>query len=208
MEAAKPQVPVPGSGRSMTFQFKMHEFKLNMLKSRGQVGQDDDEEDDGQDDKENDEQGAFAMLLFTGFVVSYENGNISTLDMHMDGLSIADLIHDLIQDCLFATSDTGEGGGSSSDSDGGGASKGSFVSIQRGWAVPGAANYPGFETWWEFNFRTLALNWNDKTVSLLMQFCGAAFATHSKALATAAAAHTRSQGTLHNGAPGDSSGVD
>ena len=162
------------------------------------MGKEDDEQ--GQDD-----DGAFAMLMFTGFVVSYENGNISKLDMHMDGLSI----QDLIQHSLFATSDAA-GRGSTSHLDGGGASKGSFVSIQRGWAVPGALNYPGFETWWEFNFRTLALNWNDKTVSLLMQFCGAAFATHSKALAAAAAlaARTTSHGALDNCAPGNLSGVD
>jgi len=165
LEAAKPQRPVRGAGRSMTLKFKMHELKLNMLEegasdARGEKAV---EIEGGGGDRAID-AAAFAMMTLSGFVVSYENGNIAKLDMQMDGLSI----QDLIQNCVFATSDVG------------GVSKGSFVSIQRGWAVRGAKDHPGCDTWWSFDFRTLRLNWNDRTVALLMQFCSTSFATHPK----------------------------
>jgi hypothetical protein len=167
LEAAKPQRPVRGSGCSMTLKFKMHELKLNMREegasdARGEKAV---EIEDGGEDRASD-AAAFAMMTLSGFIVSYENGNIAKLDMQMDGLSI----QDLIQHCVFATSDT----------DVGGVSKGSFVSIQRGWAVRGAQDHPGCDTWWSFDFRTLGLNWNDRTVALLMQFCSTSFATHPK----------------------------
>jgi hypothetical protein len=165
-QAAKPRVPVPGSGRSMTFHFKMHELKLDML-----------EEPLCAAEEAGEAGNAFALLVLRGFVVSYANGNISKLDMQTDGVKI----QDLLQGCLFASSDT--------DADG--ASNGSFVSIQRGWAIPGAEGYPGHDTWWSFDFRTLALNWNDKTVALFMRFCGGAFATHRNALAAADCAARR-----------------
>jgi hypothetical protein len=171
IQASTPQLPVPGSGRSFAFKFNIHELKLDLLKSTTHQHltlQAEAEDRDGAED----EKTAFATMIFSGFQVSYENGNISKLDLHMESLKI----QDLIQNCLFASSDT----------DVGGVSKGSFVSIQRGWAVPGAINHPGVDTWWVFDFRTLGLNWNDQTVALLMQFCAAAFATHSKALEAAA----------------------
>ena len=168
LEAAKPQRPVRGSGRSFTMKFKIDELILNMRQEEPSGAKDEDaavETEGGGGDGASD-AAAFAMLTFSGFVVSYENGNIARLDMHMDGLRI----QDLIQNCLFATSDT----------DSGGVTKGSFVSIQRGWAVRGAKNHPGCDTWWTFDFRTLGLNWNDRTVALLMQFCSTSFATHPK----------------------------
>ena len=161
-DAAKQRSPAlaPGSGRSMSFEFKMHELKLEMLEELSDV-----------EAKEDDVRRAFAMMVLNGFVVSYENGNISKLDLHMEGLKI----QDLFQSCVFATSDT----------DAAEAPKGSFVRIQRGWAITDAPGYPGFDTWWTFDFRTLALNWNDKTVALLMRFCSGAFATHRNALVEA-----------------------
>ena len=163
IEAAKPQLPLRGSGRSIAFNFKMHELKLSMLRQSQTQGGAEDTQDEG------GEHTAFAMMTFQGFVVNYEDGNISKLDMHMDGLHI----QDLIQNRLFASSNTNGGVSNGSDS-------GSFVSIQRGWALAGADHHPGYDTWWAFNFCTLGLNWNDRTVAFLMQFCSAAFATHSK----------------------------
>ena len=190
-EAAKPRVPVPGSGRSMTFKFKMHELKLDMLEELPcaqenvvQTGE------DISGEIADEAWMAFATMVLKGFVVTYENGNISKLDLHMDGLTI----QDLFQGCVFASSDT--------DADE--VPKGSFVCIQRGWAIPGAVDYPGHDTWWTFDFRTLALNWNDKTVALLMRFCSAAFATHRQALAdadAAAAARRASSEASHSLSP-------
>jgi hypothetical protein len=35
---------------------------------------------------------------------------------------------------------------------------------------PDAAEHPGFDTWWDFDFRTLAVHWDDEAITVLVQY--------------------------------------
>ena len=45
-----------------------------------------------------------------------------------------------------------------------------LVAIKRVTVSPHAPNHPGYDTWWDFDFRTLNVNWNDSTIRLLMHY--------------------------------------
>ncbi|EKX50324.1 hypothetical protein GUITHDRAFT_135471 [Guillardia theta CCMP2712] len=140
------------SGLSFEFAFDMNELKLNLLESAS--------------DSSAHERKVCAHVLFRGFNTRYHNGYKSSLRMLMQHLEIKDEINQF----SFASSQRQTAGQEEDE----------FVCIERGWIAPEIFHDYQYDAWWDFNFKSLSMNWNESTVRILTDFCTGAFRDRSQ----------------------------
>eukprot|EP00960_Hanusia_phi_P059490 764183-Hanusia_phi.AAC.1 len=140
------------SGLSFEFTFDVNELRLSLLESVS--------------DSSVENRKVCAHVLFRGFSTNYHNGYKSLLRMLMQHLEIRDDINHF----CFAISQRQLPGQEVNE----------FVCIERGWIAPEIFEDYKYDAWWDFNFQSLSLNWNESTVKILTDFCTGAFRDRSQ----------------------------